>query len=377
MQVLTNCVVVGPEEAFRGTVTVEDGRIRDVERGLSQIPGALNLEGRHLIPGLVEIHTDNLEKHIQPRETRWPGLIALLAHDAQVAGVGITTVLDAVCIGVDRDLHGNRRDFVSDTVEGLRAAKAAGCLRADHLLHFRCELPHPAMVDDFEAHAGADELLLVSLMDHTPGQRQTVDLQRLRKGYERMGPVSDEWFSSVVTQEQEKQAKFAADNRRRLLALVRQRGLVCASHDDATEEHVREAVREGIGISEFPTTMEAAAAARRHGMKTVMGAPNVVLGGSQSGNVSAIEAARAGVLDALSSDYAPVSLLEAAFQLSRELGIPLPRTIAMVTLEPARMVGLSDRGSIEPGQRADLLEVDAGAGFTLTRQVWREGVRIA
>lgn len=377
MQAFTNCVVVSPDETFRGTVTVEGGRIRDVDRGISQSPSAYNLEGRHLIPGLVETHTDNLERHLQPRSTRWPANMALLAHDAQVCAVGITTVLDAVCIGVEHDLQGNSRDFAGDTVLALRHARQSGHLRADHMLHFRCELPHPNLIADFEQHADAEELRLVSLMDHTPGQRQTTDLNLLRRGYERMGAVSDEWFHAVIRKEQDKQSRYANSNRKSLMQSVRQRGLVAASHDDANEEHVAEAVRDGIGISEFPTTMEAASAARRYGMKTVMGAPNIVLGGSQSGNVAASAAAKAGLLDALSSDYAPVSLLGAAFQLHRDIEIPLEEAIAMVTAQPAAMVGLHDRGSILPGRRADLVEVEANSGLPIARGVWREGVRVA
>jgi alpha-D-ribose 1-methylphosphonate 5-triphosphate diphosphatase len=375
--ILTNCRVVTHQETFDGTVVAERGAIAAIDRGRSQLPAAIDLNRNFLIPGLVEVHTDNLERHLQPRSARWPAVSALLAHDALIAGVGITTVLDAVCLGIDHDIHGQPRDFIHDSIRALRHAKLANHLRADHYLHYRCELPHPRLVAEFDAVADEPDLRLVSLMDHTPGQRQVTDLARLRKGFERMGPVNDEWFERTVRQEQEKQAKYADSNRRLLVERLEDRDLALASHDDADAAHVGQAVRDGAGISEFPTTLEAARAAKQAGLKTVMGAPNVILGGSQSGNLSAVEAVQEGVLDALSSDYAPVSLLEGAFAFWRHHGVALERAIAMVTWEPAAMVGLDDRGRIGAGMRADLVEVDLVGDTPRARRVWRRGERVA
>jgi alpha-D-ribose 1-methylphosphonate 5-triphosphate diphosphatase len=324
---------------------------------------------------LVELHTDNLEKHFRPRSARWPGLIALYAHDAQVRGTGITTVLNAVCIGVERDVMGESRDFVEDSVAALDAATEAGGLGADHYLHFRCELPHPDLLPQFDRVSSHGRLRLISLMDHTPGQRQTVDLEKLKKDYQRMGRVSDEWFANVVAEEKERQAKYAEPNRAGLVERAGQLAhAVLASHDDSCEEHVDQAVREGARISEFPTTLDAARAAKRKGLATVMGSPNIVLGGSQSGNLSAREAIGHGLVDALSSDYVPASLLTAAFQLADM--IPLSAALEMVTAAPAEMAGFADRGRLEPGYRADLVAASYQNQVACVHQVWVEGQRV-
>jgi alpha-D-ribose 1-methylphosphonate 5-triphosphate diphosphatase len=173
------------------------------------------------------------------------------------------------------------------------------------------------------------------------------------------------------------QARFAQVHRRRIVERCQARGIAVASHDDTLVEHVEEAVSEGIAISEFPTTMAAAQTARRHGLATVMGAPNVVRGGSHSGNVSALELAKAGLLDVLSSDYVPSSLMMAVFHLVREAGWSLPRAIATVSAAPARAVGLEDRGAIAPGLRADIVRVRLCEALPVPHATYMAGARVA
>jgi alpha-D-ribose 1-methylphosphonate 5-triphosphate diphosphatase len=375
--ILTNCHVITPDRAFHGSLETNGGAIAQLSEGASGLSAAIDLEGHYLLPGCVELHTDNLEKHLQPRGSRWPALPALLAHDAQVAGLGITTVFNALCIGVDSDLHGLPRDFSQPAVEALRQAGEAGKLRADHFIHARCELPHPDTPSLLENILHHPRLRLASLMDHTPGQRQVADLDRFRRGLERMGPVADGWFENLVATERAKQERYAGPNRQQLVEMLRRQEVPLASHDDADEEHIAEAIRDGVTISEFPTTLTAAKAAQAAGMRNVMGAPNVVLGGSQSGNLAAMEAARHQVVDALSSDYAPVSLIHAAFAIARELELPLEQTVRWISANPASMAQLEDRGRIEPGLRADLVEVVIVHEVPCVVRVWREGVRVA
>jgi alpha-D-ribose 1-methylphosphonate 5-triphosphate diphosphatase len=192
-----------------------------------------------------------------------------------------------------------------------------------------------------------------------------------------MGPVNDDWFNHHVQSEREKQKKYAGPNRRELVAMLQDTGIPTASHDDASPDHIAEAQRDGITISEFPTTLEAAQAARNAGIQSIMGAPNVILGGSQSGNLSAAEAARHGLVDALSSDYAPVSLFHAVFQLARELEIPLHESASWISSRPAEMANLIDRGSLAPGKRADLVEIALIGDTPCVVRVWREGKRVA
>lgn len=379
--ILTNARVVTRDAVFDGTVRVADGRIAAVERGRSRVAGALDCEGDLLIPGLVELHTDNLERHVAPRPgVVWPSLPALAAHDAQLAAAGITTVLDALAVGADRE-DGLRRRILAEAAEAVRTARAAGLLRADHFLHMRLELSDPAVAELFAPFAGDPLVRLVSLMDHTPGQRQWRDLEKYRLFDARIGcwtPAElERWLAERVAQ----QRRWAGPNRRTLVALCRERDIRMASHDDATPEHVAEAAADGIAIAEFPTTREAAEHARARGMGIVMGAPNIVRGGSHTGNVAAGALAEAGLLDALASDYVPTSLLHGALLLERH-GIALPGAIATVTANPARMAGFDDRGEIAPGLRADLVRVGlihaeaAGGSVPFVRTVWREGQRV-
>jgi alpha-D-ribose 1-methylphosphonate 5-triphosphate diphosphatase len=188
--------------------------------------------------------------------------------------------------------------------------------------------------------------------------------------------LSQAEIDDFVKRTRESQEKFSEPNRREVLAMLNGLPIALASHDDATVEHVEQAHAEGIGISEFPTTSVAAEAAREKGMKIVAGSPNLVLGRSHSGNVSAGELGRRGLLDVLSSDYAPASLLQGAFLVSEQLDLPLHETVRMVTLNPSRLVGLEDRGSIEAGKRADLVRVRKVEDIPLPLMVWREGERI-
>jgi alpha-D-ribose 1-methylphosphonate 5-triphosphate diphosphatase len=329
-----------------------------------------------LLPGLIELHTDNLEKHVSPRPgVRWPMPAAVLAHDAQVAGAGITTVFDALTVGEVRQ-DGVRAEMLHHSIEAIAGGQRDGGLRAEHFLHLRCEVAHESVVETVEALIDHPLLRLVSLMDHTPGQRQFASVDKYYEYYQGKFGYSDAEMAAYVAQKTELNRRFADVNRRALAALGQSRGLPQASHDDGTPEHIAEAVELGMTIAEFPTTMEAARAASRHAMAVVMGAPNVVRGGSHSGNMSASELAAAGLLDILSSDYAPVSLLHAAFLLHSEIAMPLPEAVAKVSLNPAQALGLGDRGEIVPGKRADLVRVRIVDRLPVPRQVWRAGERI-
>jgi alpha-D-ribose 1-methylphosphonate 5-triphosphate diphosphatase len=375
--VLANVRVVAPGEVFRGTVQVTGGAIAAVDRNGTAIASAIDLDGDYLVPGLVDVHTDNLERHMLPRPSvRWPGMAALLSHDAQVTGVGITTVFDAVCLGIEEDDEGRPHNFSAESAAAVCEASTRGWLRAEHFLHLRCDLPGQGVAAELERYLDEPLLRMVSLMDHTPGQRQTRDLARTRRIVERQnGPLSNEEWESRLEAARQKQAQYADHNRRRILELMCGHSTPLASHDDTTVEHVEEAHASGIRICEFPTTLAAAQAARRCGMSTVMGSPN--MGTSQSGNVSAREVAQAGLLDCLSSDYAPVSLLHAAFLLAGESEHDLPAAMAMVTVNPAALVGLHDRGAIVPGGRADLVRVQLRDRLPRVVCVWREGQRVA
>ncbi len=375
--ILKNAKIVTPGETILGSVVIRDQRIADIGSGSSsECRAGIDLEGDYLIPGLTELHTDNLERHVMPRPgVLWPVMSALVAHDAQIAAAGITTVLDSLCIGMGGE--GARScAVVAKTISLLEEGRRSVSFRTEHLLHLRVELSNARTVEEFSLFANDPMLRLVSLMDHTPGQRQWRDLSKYIEFNRREFKKSSEQIEEQLKVQVEQQAEYSEVNRRAVIRLLQGRDVQLASHDDTIESHVEQAHKEGIRIAEFPTTLEAARAARGRGMAIVAGAPNVVLGRSHSGNVSVEDLAKNEVLDALSSDYVPSSLIEGAFLLSRRLDLPLHRAVRMVTLTPSRLIGLEDRGSLEVGQRADLVRVRVVDGLPIPREVWRAGQRI-
>lgn len=375
--ILTNAVIITADEEFTGTVNVVDGLIADISRNGTSIPAAIDLEGDYLIPGLVELHTDNLEKHLMPRPgVAWPLLSAMLIHDAQIAAAGITTVFDSIRIG-EVEIKNAQSLPVKGIAAAIHQGREARLMRAEHLLHLRCEIAAPDVLDELEAMLDEPLLQLMSIMDHTPGQRQWTNIDKYRIYTQKHAHWSDEKLNEVIAELKVLQEQNSLPNRRAILDIARQRNIAVASHDDTTTEHVHEAVAEGISIAEFPTTEEAARAARAHGIGIMMGAPNVVRGGSHSGNVAAADLARLDLLDALSSDYVPASLLFAAFLLRDQVGWGLPQAVATVSRNPARMAKLADRGEIAPGLRADLVRVRETAHIPHPLTVWMNGQRIS
>jgi alpha-D-ribose 1-methylphosphonate 5-triphosphate diphosphatase len=375
--VFTNGRLVLEDRVIDGSIRVEDGRIAAIDEGPAKIAGAVDLDGDFLLPGLVELHTDNLEKHFVPRpNTKWPPLAAVVGHDAQVAASGITTVFDALAVG-EMASGGDRLENLAGMTGAIRDATARGMLRVQHFLHLRCEISHADIPTLFPPFIGDPLLKLISVMDHTPGQRQFTTLESYRHYYSKKHGLSETEFLAFVERQTEASRRYAPGNRALVIRLAQENGVALASHDDATTAHVDEAIAAGMTIAEFPTTSAAAAASRAAGMAILMGAPNVVRGGSHSGNVSALDLAEAGLLDVLSSDYVPQSLLHGAFLLAETAsGWDLPRAVRAVAAEPARRVGLDDRGRIAPGLRADLVRVREDRQVPLVRGVWAAGERV-
>ena len=376
-QIFTNARVVTGTEVFMGTVAVRDGCIHDVSAGKSQLAQAHDLEGDYLMPGLVELHTDNLEKYMNPRPgVDWPSESAVLAHDAQVISAGITTVFDALSIG-DVNPKGERLRQLPVMLEAITRAESQGHTRAEHRLHLRCELSHEKTLGLFNELVESPLVQLVSVMDHSPGQRQFVRIEKYREYFQGKYHLSDAEMNEFIVLQLENSQLYSDKYRRSIVHECRQRSLSVASHDDATIEHAQESADYGMSIAEFPTTVEAAALSHRLGLKVLMGAPNIVRGGSHSGNVAAADLAGRGVLDILSSDYYPASLLQAARILADEDdSYDLPKAVATVSLAPARAAGLHDRGEIRCGLRADMVRVRSHEKQFVVNQVWRSGQRV-
>lgn len=372
--VLRNATIVLRDEVKTGAVLIRDGRIADVS---SSSAVGEDLDGDYVIPGLVELHTDHLEGHYSPRPgVRWNAIAAVQAHDAQIAASGITTVFDCLRMGSDEDggFDPHEMRLLADAIE---TAQAHGRLRAEHLLHLRCEVSSPDVLDALEKFRDDRNVRLASLMDHAPGQRQFQTMEQYTLYYKTKRGMSDEAFERYVATRKEQSARFSSVHRKAIAEHCRDVGVTLASHDDATLAHVDEAITDGVRLAEFPTSLEAARASHEAGMSVLMGAPNIVRGGSHSGNIAARDLADAGILDVLSSDYIPSSLVHAAFLLADgEGGISLPDAVALVTSTPARTVGLDDRGEVAPGKRADLVRVRQHHGIPTVRAVWRRGERV-
>lgn len=375
-QIYTNARIVLADELIEGTLVVRDGRIADIAAGTSRT--GEDLGGDTLIPGCVELHTDHLETHLQPRpRVRWNMDAALQAHDGQIATSGITTVFDALRVGLEGDTEFGAEEM-STMAGAIASASADGRLRAEHFIHLRCEVSVPDVIEHFDALQGNPRVRLASVMDHAPGQRQFVSLDAYRTYYQGKKKLSDAEFAAYSERRIAESLANSDLNRRLIAERCHEAGIAIASHDDATRAHVAESLELGVALAEFPTTVEAASLSREAGMHVLMGAPNVVRGGSHSGNVSAIELLRGDALDILSSDYVPFSLVQAAFLLAERQETDLPHAVRLISANPADAAGLSDRGRIEIGRRADLVRVACAAGRPpRVLAVWREGMRVA
>jgi alpha-D-ribose 1-methylphosphonate 5-triphosphate diphosphatase len=376
--IINNVKLVLEGEVVDGSLEVQEGKIYAFAESQSQLPQAIDGEGGWLLPGLIELHTDNLDKFFTPRpKVDWPAHSAMSSHDALMVASGITTVLDAVAIGDVRD-GGDRLENLEKMINAIEETQKRGVNRAEHRLHLRCELPHHTTLPLFEKLVGREPVSMVSLMDHSPGQRQYADRSKYRDYYQGKYHLTNEEMDRFEEEQMALAATWSQPNRETIAAICRERKIALASHDDATREHVVESHQLGSVIAEFPTTLAAAEASRQHGMNVLMGAPNIVRGGSHSGNVAAHRLAADNLLDILSSDYYPASLLDAAFRIADDDGnrFTLPQAIRLVSKNPAQALGLGDRGAIAEGKRADLVLAHRRGEHVHIDHVWRQGKRV-
>jgi len=373
--IFTNAVLVLPDDVVRGTLVVRGGVVVDIAPVRSGLPGAIDLDDDYLIPGVVDVHTDNLERQVLPRSlARWPSRSAMVAHDAQCAAAGVTTILDALCLG-DLGFDTGRIQTFWDGVADLDALQPTGLLKSQHYLHLRCEIPALDMLACFDAVADHPLVRLISLMDHSPGVGQYANIA-LYRDLRRRGGLDEATVDRRIGELQAQRERVRETHRKTLLDRVRGSGIALASHDDRTVEEIAENARDGIRISEFPVTMAAAEAAKAAGMDVIAGAPNMVRGGSHSGNIAAADLLRSGWVDVFASDYVPPALIEAAFRCAREGLASLPEAVGMITSRPAELAGLEDRGRLAEGQRADLVRLRVHEDLPVVRQVWSGGERV-
>lgn len=375
--ILANAMLVLPTEVIRGTITLQDGKIIAIDQGTVVPAGALDCEGDLVMPGLIELHTDNLERHIEPRpKVNWPHASAIIAHDAELASVGITTVFDALRVGsVTSGKKANYGEYARALADEILDLRSKNALRINHFLHLRAEICSETLTAELAKFGPDDRIGIVSLMDHTPGQRQFRDLTQLRAYVCGKHGLSEHEFEAHVAEQVALSNRLGAAHEAAAVSEARRIGAVLASHDDTTAEQVNVSAGHGAHFAEFPTTVEAAQACRAKGIKVMMGAPNLIRGGSHSGNVAAYQLAELDLLDIVSSDYVPSALLSSALLLG-DLWGDVARGVATATAAPAAAVGLSDLGHLGIGARADVIRVARVAQSAALRGTWVQGHRV-
>ncbi|BCS57898.1 amidohydrolase [Adlercreutzia equolifaciens subsp. celatus] len=355
-------------------VVVIDGRIAAIApRAAGELDGEPNASagvlpivdacGAFVTPGMVDVHSDYVENVASPRPSVVMDLNAsLYKADRELVSHGVTTIFHSLSVyGAHIFDHKPIRDFsnVSALIEAV--ARLRGGEERDHLirhrLHMRVEVDSVDLYDDVERCLRSGKVDLLSFMDHTPGQGQYRDMAVFSETLKGYRDLTDEEVACIARQQQESD-KLTAAQMAALAALARAQGVSVASHDDDSIGKVEAMAALDASISEFPISLEVAHGARERGMHTLAGAPNVMLGHSHSGNLSAREAVTAGAVDMLCSDYYPAALLDAVFALRDECGVPIEQAFALVTVNPARAAGIDGEvGSLEVGKRADVLLV--------------------
>lgn len=370
MYVIRNGIIVQPDRLLFGyELVVVDDRIEAIQRqGTLDAEGSgagiIDAHGGYVVPGLIDIHSDYIETVISPRPTVLMDFpTALFEAERELLAHGITTMFHSLS-AYGRDVMDVKPVRLWENTERLMALVAqskrteghnAHLIR--HRLHLRLEIDNVNLVEQVEKHLRAGEIDELSFMDHTPGQGQYRDLEIWRRSIT-VGHEVGEEEAARIAREQQEAPKLSYEQLSYLASLAHERGIALASHDDDSPEKL-DLMRElGCTISEFPVSQEVAAAACERGMYTVMGTPNILLGKSHSGNLSARDAVRAGVARCLCSDYYPTAMLQSAFVLHHDFKLPLEEAFAMLTINPARAVGIDgELGSLEEGKKADVLVV--------------------
>jgi alpha-D-ribose 1-methylphosphonate 5-triphosphate diphosphatase len=375
--VLFNARVVTPTEVLEeGRVAVRDGRIAEVRRAGAGPGGGRacrDAEGGWLMPGLVDLHNDALEREIEPRPRAvFPLPLALFAFESRLVSLGITTIFHSLSFMEGRAGMA-RREKLEAMVRELARLENAGVIR--HRLHARYEIVEPAFAELLTRLLEQGQVHLVSFMDHTPGQGQFRRLENYVnwvRGEYHLGENDIEQLIRRIGEQ--RQAPETAEALTRVMEAASRAGVPMASHDDDTEDKVAALAELGVGLSEFPVELTAAQAAFRRGLRVAVGAPNLLLGGSNTGNMRARDAIEAGAADILCSDYHAPAMLPALFALAREGVLALPQAVRLATLNPAQALRLGEElGSLEEGKLADLLLVVEQEGFPVVRAAWVGG----
>ncbi len=368
---LTHARVVLPDRVLEDSaVLIDDGRIVAIEPAGARADREIDLCGQTLLPGLIDLHCDAIEKEAEPRSrVLFPLDFAVAQVDRRNAAAGITTPYHALSFA-NSEWGVRNNQTAAEVVRTVRAFRQHSLV--DNRVHCRYEVTDATSVDVLRALMDEGAVDLLSVMDHSPGQGQFKTLEsylQYMMGNHAMSREQAEEAAQAKTR-----AKDGAVARvEALLSHAQGLGIPTASHDDDSIHRIATMRNLGVAMSEFPITLDTARAAVSCGLPTILGAPNVLRGQSQSGSMRAIDAIRAGVASCLCSDYQPSALIAAAFTVEAQTDLTLPQAVALVTLNPAQACGLSDRGRIAPGLRADLVAVAQVGTQPLISHTWSAG----
>ena len=343
-------------------VLVQGGRIAAIDTNLELPDGTQRIpaEGLLLSPGFIDLHCDAIEKEIRPRPGgSFPLDIALTELDKRLAACGVTTMYHCLCFGESEtnDLRtAARAEEIALTMRALEPM-----LTVRNRIHVRFEVTDTGSVPVLRHLLQRHGAHLFSIMDHTPGQGQFTERKHFISYYGQAEHLSGDQAAKLAEARMATRHEVGDEHIRELTDLCRRQGIPMASHDDDTVQKIAWVHGMGIGLSEFPVRLAAAREARRLGMEVLMGAPNILRGGSLTGNLGGQDAIREGACTVIGSDYAPMSMLHAVFQVYRAGILPLHEAIRLVTANPAHAVGLHESGSLREGAVADLVLIDPRA----------------
>jgi alpha-D-ribose 1-methylphosphonate 5-triphosphate diphosphatase len=369
---LTNAhVVLAGETRARTAVLIEDGVIAALDPESAWDARVVDLSERMLIPGMIDLHCDALEKEVEPRpNVHFPLNFACAQADRRNAAAGITTVYHALSFA-NHELGVRNNAFAAEIARAIQAWQPHALV--DNRVHARYEVTDdtaPAILAELLEHGDAH---LLSFMDHTPGQGQFKDVAAFRAYLARTYKTSDTALDEILAHKLSA-AESALGRMQALAAVAKRAGVSIASHDDDSPDKVEAVAALGAVISEFPVNLETARSAKAKGLATLFGAPNLLRGKSQSGSMRALDAVMEGVADCLCGDYSPAALLPSVLRLPALAGIGLHQAVALVTRNPARAAGLTDRGEIAVGRRADLVAVKTLGELPQVERIWVRGV---
>ncbi|MBD2772716.1 alpha-D-ribose 1-methylphosphonate 5-triphosphate diphosphatase [Iningainema tapete] len=368
---LTNAQIILSNYVLENaSLLIEDGTIAAINPVVTSNAKAIDLNGKTVMPGMIDLHCDAIEKEIEPRPgALFPIPFAVAQIDKRNAMAGITTPFHAISFAHE-ELGVRNNDIAAEVVRSIHAYQPYALV--DNHVHCRYEITDPTGLPILLDLLAEDCIHLISLMDHTPGQGQFKDLQ----AYQNYMTRTYKKTAAEVEAMANKKIQNAEDAKSRIKTLISKalhQNIQIASHDDDTPERVEMMANMGVRLSEFPINLETAKAAKANRLFTIFGAPNILRGKSQSGSIKAIEAVNNQVASCLCSDYAPATLLAAVFRLPEISELSLPQAIALVTHNPAQALKLHDRGEIAVGKRADLLAVELVNNLPQVITTWVKG----